>query len=89
MRTALELPLRLEEERGNLRNYLFMVCVCQRAQSDGCDWLRERITSPCTEKPCKIEAPDAASRARAAPAFFPAFTAENKGRATFRAGFFA
>ena len=31
MRTALELPLRLEEERGNLRNYLFMVCVCQRA----------------------------------------------------------
>src|SRR5882724_1041072 len=25
---------------------------------------------------------------RAAPAFFPAFTAENKGRATFRAGFF-
>jgi len=89
MRTALELPLAGWRRNGELRNYLFMVCVCQRAQSDGCDWLREPSLLPARKNLGKIEAPDAASRAARLQLFFPASQRRTRERATFRAGFFA
>jgi len=58
----------------------------QRAQSDGLRFgCANASLLPARKNPCKIEAPDAASRAARLQAFFLAFTAENKGRATFRA----